>query len=190
MKCVSCGFEIEEKDLKLQPQKDREGNIKTNKHGDTLMYKFHTACWEFKEEEKGKKDKLNDYLLKHFFNLSAPHSMWISLINIRNCGNKINLEKKKHQGFSYDIMLESLQKVEDELLPLYRNMQEQNKFADDEHRSNLIIKFMMKNADNIFLEKKANVEKNETQTKTNNFNFLDTPELKSEESPENYDILE
>ena len=182
MKCQSCEKEIINPEIELhkQEQHDRLGNVKTNKKGDILYYNFHESCWVFKEKEKKAKDGLNQYLKSKFFVLEVPHIMWQYLIGFRNGGDKFNTEKKKHQGYPFEIMHESLLKVEDDLNGLYQKMQNENQFTDDTHRINLIIKYMCKNLDTVYGEYKLKQQKEKQQetkkeiinTATDNANFV------------------
>lgn len=182
MKCKYCEKEIQnpETELHKEPQRDRQGNIKTNKKGILLYYNFHKSCWEFKQKEKKAQDALNQYLIDKFFVLKVPQTMWQYLIGFRHGGDKFNRGKKKYQGYPFEVMHGSLLMVEDDLLGLYHKMQNENQFTDDMHKANLIIKYMCKNLDTVYGEYKLKQQKQKQQefkkeivnTATENTNFV------------------
>jgi hypothetical protein len=163
MKCKSCGLEIESENLlHKEPQRDKNGNVKTNKKG-ILFTNFHKSCFEFKQHEKKTQDSLNKYLIDKFFTLKVPQTMWQYLIGFRHSGDKFNKEKKKYQGYPFEVMHGALLMVEDELLRLYHKMQEENQFTDDMHKANLIIKYMCKNLDTVYGEYRLRQQKQKQQ---------------------------
>jgi hypothetical protein len=180
MKCKVCGLEITSEDqLHKEPQRDKNGNIKTNKKGN-LFNNFHKSCFAFKVHERKSQDALNQYLIDKFFTLKVPQTMWQYLISFRHGGDKFNREKKKYKGYPFEVMHGSLLMVEDDLLRLYHKMQDENQFTDDIHKANLIIKYMCKNLDAVYGEyklkrqkvKQQEVKKEIENTATENTEFV------------------
>ncbi len=180
MKCHFCGEEIKDiQTLYKSPKYDRKKKIKRSAKGDILFWDYHKECFIFKDREDKGKELLFDYLKDKFFAISVPLTMFQYIMNLRNSGNKYNREKKKLQGYPFQIMYEALLKEEDNLINVYNRMSEENQFKDDDHKVNLIIKFMNKNLD--FLYEKYLLEEKQKQIKEVKKQIVNTTvETKSE----------
>jgi hypothetical protein len=182
MKCWACKQDIQNPDTELiQSLKlDRNGDEKLNSKGQKEYYNYHKTCFQFKDHERKTQDALNQYLIDKFFTLKVPQTMWQYLIGFRHSGDKFNREKKKYQGYPFEVMHGSLLLVEDDLLGLYHKMQNENQFTDDMHKANLVIKYMCKNLDAVYGEyklkqqkvKQQEVKKEIVNTATENTEFV------------------
>lgn len=180
MKCHYCEKEIQNSETEFyqHPQKDREGNAKTNKKGVGLYYNFHKSCFEFKEKEKLGFNNLYDYILEKYFIKILPTSLIKSIRELR-------------QYYDFNLILECLQNLESNLMINIDRIENGNKFKSDYQKGNYIISCLKNNVDGFYSkkQKQLNEEKQfkneyetiwidpakEVKTKKDNidYNFLD-----------------
>lgn len=176
MKCKSCGLEIlhPETELHQEPQKDRQGNIKTNKKGNLCYYNFHKSCWEFKQKEKQGFNNLYDYILGKYFIKMLPTSLIKSIRELR-------------QYYNFELMLECLQGLENNLMT---NIDRIGQFNSDYQKGNYIMAALKNNIDSC-LSKKLKKEKEQIDIhQDTEFKFLNNTVIKKSDKIENYDILD
>ena len=174
MKCWACKQEIEypETELHKEPQKDRQGNIKTNKKG-VLYYSFHKNCWEHKQKEKLGFNNLYDYILEKYFIKMLPTSLIKSIRELR-------------QYYDFELMLECLQSLESNLMINMSRIE----FGNDYQKGSYIMAALKNSIDTFYSKRlKQNNEKKDIYQDTE-FNFIDNSKFIKIETIENYDILD
>lgn len=175
MKCWACKKEIlnPETELLKVEQKDKNGNIKTNKKG-ILYHNFHQACWDFKQKEKLGFNNLYDYILEKYFIKMLPTSLIKSIRELR-------------QYYDFELMLECLQSLESNLM---MNIDRIGQFNSDYQKGNYIMA-ALKNSIDTFYSKQLKKEKEKIDIhQDTEFKFLDNASIKKSDEIENYDILD
>jgi hypothetical protein len=178
MKCKYCEKEIlnSETELHQEPQKDREGNIKTSKKG-ILYNNYHRSCFEFKEKEKLGFNNLYDYILEKYFIKMLPTSLIKSIRELR-------------QHYDFELILECLQNLENNLMTNIDRINNGTGFNSDYQKGNYIMSALRNSIDNFYSKrlKQDNDKKNVSQN--DEFDFIDNTVIRKSGTIENYDILD
>jgi hypothetical protein len=175
MKCKACSLEIESENLlHKEPQRDKNGNIKTNKKG-ILYNNFHKSCWEHKQKEKLGFNNLYDYVLEKYFIKILPTSLIKSIRELR-------------QYYDFELILECLQGLESNLMV---NIDRIGQFESDYQKGNYIMAALKNNIDTCYSKRlKQDNEKIQIKTEYEAIWIDPSKEVKNQTDKTDYNFLD